>query len=50
MSAEVVALAEQRQERREAGDYQAADQLRDAIGEAGYEVLDTADGFTLRSR
>ena len=46
--AELVALAEQRQASRAAGDYAAADQLRDQIKDAGYEVVDTAEGFSLR--
>lgn len=45
--AELVALAQQRRDSRAAGDYAAADQLRDQIKDAGYEVVDTADGFTL---
>ena len=46
--AELMALAQQRHDSRSAGDYDAADQLRDQIKAAGYEVVDTADGYTLQ--
>jgi cysteinyl-tRNA synthetase len=44
---EVVALAEERRERRLARDFSEADRLRDAIREKGYEVRDVGDGFKL---
>lgn len=44
----VIELANERVESRLEGNYENADRLRDAIAEAGYEVVDTADGFTLR--
>lgn len=46
--ADVVALAEERLTSRAGGDYAAADALRDQIAEAGFEVVDVADGFELR--
>lgn len=46
--AELVVLAQQRHDSRAAGDYAAADELRDRIKAAGYEVVDTADGFALQ--
>ncbi|MCL4114911.1 UNVERIFIED_CONTAM: hypothetical protein GTU68_013619 [Idotea baltica] len=46
--AELIALAQQRQDSRAAGDYAAADKLRDQIKAAGYDVVDTAQGFTLQ--
>ena len=45
--ADVVALAEARQDARAARDFTEADALRDRIGDAGWVVADTADGFTL---
>ena len=45
--AELVALAEQRQEARARGDFAAADRLREEIGSNGWEVRDVADGFRL---
>ena len=44
---EVVRLAEQRASARAAKDFAAADSLRDRIAEAGWSVVDTAEGFTL---
>jgi cysteinyl-tRNA synthetase len=48
--AEVRALAEQRAAARAARDFAAADGLRARILEAGFEVLDTADGSEIRAR
>ena len=48
--AEVVALAEQRDEARAARDFAEADRLRDEIEAAGWEVRDDADGFRLVRR
>jgi cysteinyl-tRNA synthetase len=48
--AELVELAERRKEVRAAGDFDAADRLRDQIGAAGWEVRDLADGFRLVRR
>ena len=45
--AEVIALAEQRQQARSDKDFALSDQLRADIRSAGWMVLDTADGFTL---
>jgi cysteinyl-tRNA synthetase len=45
--AEVVDLAQRRQEARGAGNFEEADRLRARIGEAGWEVRDVADGFQL---
>ncbi|MSV78091.1 MAG: hypothetical protein F2872_03130, partial [Actinobacteria bacterium] len=45
--AEVIALAEQRQQARADKDFALSDQLRADIRSAGWMVLDTADGFTL---
>jgi cysteinyl-tRNA synthetase len=45
--ADVVDLAERRQAARAAGDFAGADQLRDEIVAAGWEVRDVADGFQL---
>jgi cysteinyl-tRNA synthetase len=45
--AEVVELAERRQEARSSGDFDAADRLRTEIDAAGWEVRDVADGFRL---
>lgn len=44
--AEVVALAEERVAKRAERDFAAADELRDRIKEFGYEVLDSADGYS----
>ena len=49
-SAEVVALAEDRQRARAERDFAAADALRDRIADAGWIVTDTADGFALAPR
>lgn len=43
---EVIALAEERIAKRAAKDFEAADALRDQIKELGYELLDSADGYT----
>jgi len=43
---DVVALAEERIAKRAERDFAAADALRDQIKELGYEVLDSADGYT----
>jgi cysteinyl-tRNA synthetase len=48
--AELVALAEQRQAARSAGDFVEADRLRDEIAEAGWVVRDVAGGFQLMPR
>jgi cysteinyl-tRNA synthetase len=48
--AEVVALAEQRQAARAAGDFAEADRLRDEIAAAGWVVRDVAGGFQLVPR
>jgi cysteinyl-tRNA synthetase len=48
--AEVVALAERREEARAAKDFSGADRLRDEIAAAGWEVRDVADGFQLVPR
>jgi cysteinyl-tRNA synthetase len=48
--AEVVELAERRQQVRAAGDFDEADRLRDQIGAAGWEVRDVADSFRLVPR
>jgi cysteinyl-tRNA synthetase len=45
--AEVVSLAEQRRERRQARDFAEADRLREEIRQLGYEVRDVGDGFKL---
>jgi cysteinyl-tRNA synthetase len=45
--AELVALAEQRQQARADGDFAEADRLRDAIAVAGWEVRDAPGGFEL---
>jgi cysteinyl-tRNA synthetase len=45
--AELVELAERRQEARSTGDFDAADRLRAEIDAAGWEVRDVADGFRL---
>ena len=45
--AEVVELAERRQEARSSGDFGEADRLREAIEEDGWVVRDVADGFQL---
>jgi len=42
--AEVAAMAQERESRRRAGDYPAADALRERIRAAGYDVLDAAGG------
>jgi cysteinyl-tRNA synthetase len=48
--AEVVELATRRQDARAGGDYALADDLRDQIVEAGWELRDTSDGFRLYRR
>jgi cysteinyl-tRNA synthetase len=48
--AEAVELARRRQGARADGDYALADELRDQILEAGWELRDTADGFRLYRR
>jgi cysteinyl-tRNA synthetase len=45
--AEIVDLAQRRQEARAEGQFDEADRLRARIGEAGWEVRDVADGFQL---
>ena len=46
--AEVVELAEERQEARASKDFGKSDKLRDEIAEKGYTVEDAAGGFTLK--
>jgi cysteinyl-tRNA synthetase len=48
--AELVALAEQRQEARAAKDFAESDRLRDEIAAAGWDVRDEAGGFRLVPR
>jgi len=45
---EVEVLAEQRLAAREEKDFAAADRLRKAIADAGFNVEDTADGYTIK--
>jgi cysteinyl-tRNA synthetase len=45
--AEVVELAERRQQARSGGDFEEADRLRTQIDTAGWEVRDVAEGFRL---
>ncbi|HET6643225.1 MAG TPA: cysteine--tRNA ligase [Gaiellaceae bacterium] len=45
--AEVVELAERRQQARNGGDFEVADRLRSEIDAAGWEVRDVAEGFRL---
>ncbi|HEY8237223.1 MAG TPA: hypothetical protein VIF85_11330, partial [Gaiellaceae bacterium] len=45
--ADLVALAERRQEARASRDFEAADRLRGEIEDQGWEVRDVADGFEL---
>jgi cysteinyl-tRNA synthetase len=45
--AEIVALAERRQEARSDGDFGEADRLRDEIDAAGWEVWDVPDGYRI---
>jgi hypothetical protein len=47
---EVMALADRRQSAREAKDFATADELRDEIHRAGFDVVDTPSGWTLRPR
>jgi len=47
---EVVALADRRQAAREAKDFAKADELREEIHRAGFDVVDTPGGWTLRPR
>ncbi|WP_108652271.1 cysteine--tRNA ligase [Dongshaea marina] len=47
---EIIALAEKRFEARSSGQWQQADELRQAILEAGFEIKDSQNGFTLESR
>ncbi|HUQ23028.1 MAG TPA: cysteine--tRNA ligase [Gaiellaceae bacterium] len=44
---ELVALAEQRQQARIRGDYEAADDYRDRVDDAGWEIRDEPGGFRL---
>jgi len=46
----VIALATRRTEARATKDWALSDQLRDEIAAAGWNVIDTADGFTLVER
>jgi cysteinyl-tRNA synthetase len=46
---EVIALADERARARSAKDFGAADELRDRIAEAGWEVRDAADGYALEA-
>jgi len=48
--AEVVELARRRQDARADGDYALADELRDQVVGAGWELRDTANGFRLYRR
>jgi cysteinyl-tRNA synthetase len=48
--AELVELAERRQEARSDGDFAEADRLREEIAAAGWEVRDVAEGFRLVRR
>ncbi len=48
--AEIVALAEQRQQARAAKDFSESDRLRDEIATAGWDVRDEAGGFRLVAR
>ena len=45
--ADIVQMAEERQQSRAAGDYARADALRSALTERGYEVRDVAGGFKI---
>jgi cysteinyl-tRNA synthetase len=45
--AEIVQMAQERQQSRAAGDYARADALRSALTERGYEVRDVSGGFKL---
>jgi hypothetical protein len=47
---DVVALAEERGQARSARDFAAADELRDRIADAGWIVVDAADGYELKPR
>ena len=47
--AEVTALAEERVNCRAAGDYARADEIRDELHGLGFEVVDGADGYTIRA-
>ncbi len=44
---DIIQLAEQRIQAKNAKDYQLADQLRDQIQDAGYKMQDTKDGYEL---
>ena len=46
----VVELADARTKAREAQDFQLADRLRNLITQAGFEVVDVADGYELREK
>ena len=48
--ADVVRMAQERQDARKAKDFGEADRLRDAIAERGWEVRDAPDGFELLPR
>jgi cysteinyl-tRNA synthetase len=48
--AEVAALLRQRDDARAARDYRRADALRDEIGAAGFDVIDSPEGSTVRRR
>jgi hypothetical protein len=48
--ADVAALAQQRADARTARDFAAADELRDRIADAGWLVVDVADGFELKPK
>ncbi|OED37324.1 cysteine--tRNA ligase [Chromatiales bacterium (ex Bugula neritina AB1)] len=45
---EIISLAQTRQNARKSKDWDAADAARNAIAAAGYEVVDTADGFEVK--
>ena len=45
--AEVITLADKRQQARQDQEWAAADELRDAIARAGWHIKDTADGYEL---
>jgi cysteinyl-tRNA synthetase len=47
---EVLALADRRARARDAGDWTAADQLRDQIAALGWQVVDTTQGTELKPR
>ena len=45
--AEIILLAQQREEARAGKDWTKSDELRKQLGDAGYEVKDTSEGFRL---